>query len=134
MYTVPNHIWRTADGRLVPHGDLEAAFLAFPKGEELTDHDAKEKGVLGIYPDEEADSGPSTKSVTEHGDKSVTEHGDKGADGGDQGDATDPATLEEPKKSGSKPDWVDYAVSKGADRAEAEASSRDDLAAAYGSK
>ena len=120
MYTVPKHIWRTNDGRLVPHGDIEAAFLAYPAGEELTDHDAKEKGVLGVYPGEVTDV--STKSVTEHGDKSVTDHGDKSAG------------LEEPKKSGSKPDWVEYAVSKGADRDEAEASSRDDLAAAYGSK
>lgn len=135
MYTVPKHIWRTTDGHLVPHGDLEAAFLAYPAGEELTDHDAKEKGVLGIYPDEEADADPSTKSVTEHGDKSVTTHGDKGAGDGsaDSGDAQGPAALEEPKKSGTKADWVEYAVSKGADRAEAEAATRDDLAAAFGS-
>lgn len=116
VYTVPKHIWRTADGRLVPDGDLEAAFLAYPKGDELSDHDAEAQGVLGVYPE------PSTKAVAEHGDKMVTAHGDKSAE------------LEEPKKSGSKPDWVEYAVSKGADRAEAEASSRDDLAAAYGSK
>ncbi len=141
-YKIPHHIWRTDDGRLVPHGDPEAAFLAYPAGEELTDHDAEARGVLGVYRDE-SQAGPSAKSVTEHGDKSVTEHGDKGAvdaretdagdtspdPGGDQG----PAALEEPKKSGSKADWVEYAVSKGADRAEAEAATRDDLAAAYGS-
>lgn len=120
MYTVPKHIWRTADGDLVPHGHLEAAFLQYPAGTELTDHDAEENGVLGIYPAEEPD--PEVKSVTGHGDKSVTLHGDKSE------------APEEPKKSGSKPDWVEYAVSKGADRDEAEASSRDDLAAAYGTK
>lgn len=130
MYTVPKHIWRTTDDRLVPHGDLEAAFLAYPAGTEMSDHDAEARGVPDVYPDEEPDAGPEVKSVTEHGDKSVTEHGDKGAGGNDPDDAP----LEEPKKSGSKPDWVEWAVSKGADREEAEASSRDDLAAAYGTK
>lgn len=109
-YIVPKHIYRTADNRLVPHGDLDAAFLAYPAGTEMTDHEAEQAGVLDVY--------PATKAVTEHGDKSVTLHGDK---------------AEEPKKSGSKTDWVEYAVSKGADRAEAEASTRDDLVAAYGS-
>lgn len=118
MYTVPKHIWRTVDGHLVPHGHLDAAFLQYPAGTELTDHDAEAKGVLDIYPDEASEA----KSASGHGDKSVTAHGDKGAG------------HEEPKKSGSKPDWVEYAVSKGADRDEAEASSRDDLAAAYGTK
>lgn len=123
VYKVPRHIWRTRDGRLVPDGDLDAAFLAYPAGEELSDHDAKAKGVLDVYPDEDAEVEVSAKSATEHGDKSVTVHSDKG-----------PGELEEPKKSGSKPDWVEYAVSKGADRDEAEASTRDDLAAAYGTK
>lgn len=110
VYKVPKHIWRTTDGRLVPDGDLEAAFLAYPMGDELADHDAEVNGVLDVYPE--------TKAVTAHGDKMVTLHDDKA----------------EPKKSGSKSDWVEYAVSKGADRAEAEASTRDDLAAAYGNE
>lgn len=117
VYKVPRHIWRTTDGRLVPDGDLEAAFLAYPAGEELADSVAEATGARDVYTEE----GPAVKSVTEHGDKSVTVHEDK-------------AQPEEPKKSGSKPDWVEYAVSKGADRDEAEASTRDDLAAAYGSK
>ncbi len=37
-----------------------------------------------------------------------------------------------PKSSASKGDWVAFAVSQGADEAEAEASTRDDLASAYG--
>lgn len=45
-----------------------------------------------------------------------------------------PVPLEEPKKSASKADWVEYAVSKGADRAEAEAANRDDLVVVWGSK
>lgn len=39
---------------------------------------------------------------------------------------------EAPAKSASKADWVDYAVSQGADREEAESSTRDDLAKTYG--
>lgn len=38
-----------------------------------------------------------------------------------------------PAKSASKADWVAFAVSKGADEAEADAQTKDDLIAAYGS-
>lgn len=44
----------------------------------------------------------------------------------------DESVAEAPKKSASKAEWVDYAVSQGADRAQAEDSTRDDLIAAYG--
>lgn len=37
-----------------------------------------------------------------------------------------------PAKSASKADWVDYAVAQGADRDEADASTKDDLIATYG--
>lgn len=37
-----------------------------------------------------------------------------------------------PNKSASKGDWVDYAVSQGADEDEAEAATKDDLIATYG--
>ncbi len=37
-----------------------------------------------------------------------------------------------PPKAGLKEDWVAYAVSQGADQAEAEASTKDDLVAKYG--
>lgn len=121
MYTVPKHIWRTAAGDLVPHGHLDAAFLAYAAGTEMTDHDAAASGVLGVYPAEDSD--PELKSVGGHGDKSVTAHGDKGTSG----------SQEEPKKSASKTDWVEYAVSKGADRADAESATRDELAVVWGS-
>lgn len=39
-----------------------------------------------------------------------------------------------PKKTGTKEVWVDYAVSQGADRAEAEASTREELVELYGDK
>ena len=33
----PEHIWRTADGRHVPHGHPDAAILAYPAGDEVPD-------------------------------------------------------------------------------------------------
>lgn len=32
------HIWRTGDGRHVPHGHLDAAILAYPAGDDVPDH------------------------------------------------------------------------------------------------
>jgi hypothetical protein len=40
--------------------------------------------------------------------------------------------VERPAKSANKPEWVAYAVSQGADPAEAEATNKDDLIATYG--
>ncbi|WP_433465707.1 hypothetical protein [Spirillospora sp. CA-128828] len=50
-------------------------------------------------------------------------------------DELKPAEKSEPSrpaKSALKPAWVDWAVAQGADRAEAEKASKDDLIAAYG--
>lgn len=44
----------------------------------------------------------------------------------------EPATVEQPKKSASKPDWVEFAVSKGMEREAAEAMSKADLVAQFG--
>ncbi|MFF9910622.1 hypothetical protein [Streptomyces sp. NPDC013457] len=43
-----------------------------------------------------------------------------------------PAPAGPPAKSASKGDWVAYAVSQGADQAEAEKATKDDLISAYG--
>ena len=60
---------------------------------------------------------------------------------GEEGVAGDPrpageesgtATSEAPAKSATKAEWVDYAVSQGADRDEAEASTKDQLIADHG--
>jgi hypothetical protein len=50
---------------------------------------------------------------------------------GDQGGGA-PAGSEVPAQSAKKADWVDYAVSQGADRDEADASTKDDLVQQYG--
>lgn len=44
----------------------------------------------------------------------------------------EPAEVEPPKHYAAKPDWVDYAVSQGADRDEAENSTKDELIELYG--
>jgi hypothetical protein len=77
MYKVPRHIWRTTDGRLVPHGHADAAFLAYPAGEELSDHDAKAKGVLAVYPDEKKTT--AKKAVAKPADKAMAKPADKAA-------------------------------------------------------
>lgn len=43
---IEQHVWRTEDGRLVPHGDPDAAFLEFPAGTEMGDDRARELGLL----------------------------------------------------------------------------------------
>lgn len=73
MYKVPRHIWRTQDGRLVQHGDIEAAFLAYPAGEEMTERDAEAKGVLAVY-GKSADK-PADKAVAKPADKAATKSG-----------------------------------------------------------
>lgn len=40
------HYWRTADGRLVPTGHLDAEVLVYAKGDELPDDAARQAGLL----------------------------------------------------------------------------------------
>lgn len=43
---IPAHMWRTADGRLVPTGHLDAEILAYPAGTELTEDEIEKDPVL----------------------------------------------------------------------------------------
>lgn len=45
-YRVPEHIWRTKDGRLVLTGDPDAAFLAYARGDEMSEDEAQRRGVI----------------------------------------------------------------------------------------
>lgn len=45
-YRVPEHIWRTNDGRLVLTGDPDARILAYARGDEFTEEDARRRGIL----------------------------------------------------------------------------------------
>lgn len=47
-YRVPEHIWRTKDNRLVLTGDLDAAFLAYARGDEMSEEVARERGILDV--------------------------------------------------------------------------------------
>lgn len=76
-FKVPRHIWRTTDGKLVPHEHPDAAFLAYPAGEELTDHDAQAKGLLDVYPDEKKTT--AKKAVAKPADKAMAKPADKAA-------------------------------------------------------
>jgi len=69
MFRVPRHIWKTADGVLVPHGHPDAAILAYAEGDELTDHDAQARGLTTVYP-EKAKPKPADKAVRKPADKS----------------------------------------------------------------
>lgn len=46
MTLADRHYWRTADGRLVPTGHLDAEVLVYPKGTELPDEVAYDLGLL----------------------------------------------------------------------------------------
>lgn len=62
-YKVPFRVCRTTDGRLVREGDPEAAFLAYPEGEELADEEAKRSGLLELCePEPKAAPKPQDKS------------------------------------------------------------------------
>jgi hypothetical protein len=45
-YRVPEHIWRTTDGRLVLTGDPAAAVLAYARGDEMSDDEARRRGIV----------------------------------------------------------------------------------------
>lgn len=69
MFKVPAHIWRTKDGEFVPHGHADAAFLAYAAGDELSDQEAKARGLLTVYP-EKSRRKPADKAVAKPADKS----------------------------------------------------------------
>lgn len=45
-YRVPEHIWRTRDNRLVLTGDPDAAFLAYARGDEMSEDEARRLGIV----------------------------------------------------------------------------------------
>lgn len=49
IYRVPRRLYWTADrSRLVEHGDVEAAFLAYPAGESISLLEAQRNGLLDL--------------------------------------------------------------------------------------
>ena len=46
LYKIDRHLWRTRDGRLVEHGDLDAMRLAYTRGQEIPEDLAIREGLL----------------------------------------------------------------------------------------
>lgn len=63
------HYWRTADGRLVHTGHLDAEVLAYPAGSDLPDDVVRDLGLL--------DPPPQVKQVVKPGDKARAKPADK---------------------------------------------------------
>lgn len=64
------HYWRTADGRLVPTGHLDAEVLVYPAGAELPDDVARDLGLLD----------PPTKQATKQDAKPADKARSRAAD------------------------------------------------------
>jgi hypothetical protein len=45
-YRVPEHVWRTNDGRLVLTGDPDAAILAYARGDQMSEDEAGRRGIV----------------------------------------------------------------------------------------
>jgi hypothetical protein len=67
---VDRHYWRTADGRMVPTGDLEAEVLVYAKGDEVPDDEALKAGLLDPPK-------PAAKQAAKPADKSRASSADK---------------------------------------------------------
>ncbi len=58
-YRVPAHVWRTTDGRLVKSGHPDAAVLAYAAGDEMSEDEAKRRGIVdALAGGEAADRSP----------------------------------------------------------------------------
>jgi len=70
---VPEHVYRTEDGRLVRHGDPAAAFLAFARGDEVGDLEAGKNGLSDLFasekPTEKAQAKPADKAAPKAANK-----------------------------------------------------------------
>lgn len=64
------HYWRTADGRFVPTGDLDAETLVYAKGDEIPADVARKVGLLDPPK-------PAAKQADRPADKSRTRPADK---------------------------------------------------------
>lgn len=82
------HYWRTADGRHVTTGHVDAEILAYPAGDELPDDVARELGLLDpldpLGPDPDPDPDPEIeveeKPVTKRGGRPANKAGAKTPD------------------------------------------------------
>lgn len=66
-YRVPEHIWRTRDGRLVLTGDPDAAFLAYARGDDMAEEVARERGILDAVAGKKAARDATPKAAPKPG-------------------------------------------------------------------
>lgn len=71
------HYWRTADGRLVPTGHVDAQVLAYPKGDDIPDDVATELGLLDPPSNKQTAAKPADKARTRPTDEGRAKPGDK---------------------------------------------------------
>lgn len=66
---VTEHVWRTANGKFVPPGHVDAAYLAYAPGSEIPDADAQRIGLTDYLlkarakPEDKARTAPMNKGV-----------------------------------------------------------------------
>lgn len=78
MFRVPERLYWTADRtRLVRHGDVEAAFLAWPAGEEIPDEEARRCGLLAGHEQKQRKAAPANKVGARPTDKTATPAGNE---------------------------------------------------------
>lgn len=63
VFRVPEHIWRTRDGRLVLSGHPDAAILAYAPGDEFTAGDARQRGIIDALAGKAARDKPPRPAV-----------------------------------------------------------------------
>jgi hypothetical protein len=68
MFRVTRRVYRTTEGRLVEEGDLEAAFLAYAVGDEVSDQEARRVG-LAAFLGAKAKAKPADKAIHRADDK-----------------------------------------------------------------
>lgn len=132
-----------AGGNTDPHGPevvspgIHAVGIApIPPGPVPSDpaeQEAKENAAAEVLLENEttAETYAEGLDATPTGSLEMSDPGSTGAEGGAT-EGTSGETPSKPAGNASKAVWVDYAVSQGATRDEAEAKSRDELMAQYG--
>lgn len=111
----------TPTGQMVILGYYRDAVLPLNADEKSIKHHLGTGQIRQLKPEEVAPPADEETPAVDPGDKPPVQVGDD---------------VPEPKKTDGKDAWVDFAVSKGADRADIEAkkATKDDLIATYGTK
>lgn len=89
IYRIPRRLYWTADkSRLVEHGDVEAAFLAYPAGESISLLEAQRNGLIELL-----DPTDAVPAVAEK-HREITRNKMRGRPGADKGVVIENNTIE----------------------------------------